>query len=97
MEDFITPIKDKLDFEMHQQCVVFMLLGTPRESPRWLNYGGFDIDTKVLRIESTQTSHIFFEIETEGFNHIPCDEFWLQFKKYRTEFLEKYYPTIKTY
>jgi len=95
MEDYITPIKDNLDFEMHQHCAMFMLIGTPRESPRWLNFGHFDLESKILLIQSTQTDRILFEVETD-FVFIPCDEFWPQFKKYRTEFLEKYYPTIKT-
>jgi hypothetical protein len=73
-----------------------MLIGTPQESPRWINFGGFDIDTKVLTIQSTQRRGIFFNVETE-FDFIECDVFWPQFKQYRTEFLLDNYPTINPY
>jgi len=73
-----------------------MTIGTPIESPRWMNYGGFNRDTKVLTIESTQTSKIFIEVETD-FNFVKCNDFWQQFKEYRTAFLVNNYPTINPY
>ena len=94
--DYITPIKEQLDSNMHDQCVMFMLIGTPAESPRWMNFGGFDIDTKVLTIQSTQRRGIFFNVETD-FDFVEVHEFWAQFKEYRTEFLLTNYPTIDTY
>ena len=94
--DYIKPIKEQLDANMHDRCVMFMLIGTPRESPRWMNFGNHDLDTKVLRIQSTQTSRIFFEVETD-YDYIEVDIFWPQFKQYRTEFLIEHYPTINPY
>lgn len=95
--DYITPIKSQLDENLHNQCVMFMLIGMPRESPRWMNFGGFDNETKVLTISSTQTSNIFFNVETEFDFHIEVHEFWAQFKEYRTQFLLDNYPTINPY
>lgn len=94
--DYIKPIKDQLDEQMHNQCVAFMLMGTPREIPRYMNFGEFDDDTKVLTIESTQTSRIFFDIQTD-FDFIEVHIFWEQFREYRTEFLIENYPTINPY
>ena len=96
--DYIEPIKKQLDSNMHDHCIMFMLIGTPAESPRWMNFGGFDNETKVLTIQSTQRSGIGFDIETdfEPFD-IEVDVFWAQFKEYRTEFLLTNYPTINPY
>jgi hypothetical protein len=91
--NYIEPIKKQLDSNMHDQCVMFMLIGTPYESPRWMNFGEFNNETKVLTIESTQKSGVFFNIETD-FDYVEVNVFWEQFKKYRTEFLCKNYPTI---
>lgn len=96
MINYITPIRKQLDEQMHLQCGAFMLLGTPRETPRYLNFGEFDDDTRVLTIQSTQTSKIFFEVETD-FDFIEVDVLWNQFKEYRTEFLVTNYPTINPY
>jgi hypothetical protein len=94
--DYIKPIKNQLDEQMHNQCVAFMLIGTQRETPRYMNFGEFDDDTKVLTIQSTQTSKVFFDIETD-FDFVEVDKFWEQFKEYRTEFLIENYPTINPY
>tara|TARA_R110000868_G_scaffold312096_2_gene573039 strand:- start:3029 stop:3316 length:288 start_codon:yes stop_codon:yes gene_type:complete len=91
--NYIEPIKEQLDSNMHDHCVMFMLIGTPTESPRWMNFGEFNNETKVLTIESTQKSGIFFNIETD-FDYVEVNVFWEQFKKYRTEFLSTNYPTI---
>jgi hypothetical protein len=93
--EYIAPIREQLDSNMHDHCVMFMLVGTPAESPRWMNFGGFDNDTRVLTIQSTQRSGIFFNIETD-FDFVEVHEFWEQFKKYRTEFLLTNYPTISS-
>lgn len=90
---YIEQIKDQLDEQMHRHCRVFMLIGTPRETPRYLNYGDFDEETRVLTIESTQSANIFFKVETD-FDYVDCQEFWNQFKEYRTNFLLTNYPTI---
>lgn len=94
--NYIEPIKNQLDEQMHKQCVAFMLIGTPRETPRYMNFGEFDDDTRVLTIESTQTSNVFFNVET-SFDFVECHVFWEQFKEYRTKFLTDNYPTINAY
>ena len=35
--DYITPIKEKLEEELHNACNWFMLIGSPRETPRYYN------------------------------------------------------------
>lgn len=91
--DYIEPIKEKLDFWMHKNCREFMVIGFPSESPRWFNFGGFNQDTKELTIISTQ-SKLGFKIPTD-FDWVEVNEFWRQFKEYRTNFLVDNYPTIK--
>lgn len=96
-EFYIPSIKDKLDIYMHELCRLYLKDKSDwKFSPRWFNYGGFDFDTKVLTIKSTQISAFQFNIQT-NFRWCHCDRFWPEFKKYRTEFLKEHYPTIKTY
>ena len=96
--DYITPIKSELDEQMNNVCCLFMLIGTPLETPRYYNLSDFDADTKVLTIGSTQSTSLFFQIHTPfKFNHINTQEFWNQFKEYRTNFLLTNYPTINAY
>lgn len=94
--DYITPIKSELDKNMHIHCGVFCTIGTPNETPRYYNFGGFDIETKVLTIASSQSSRLFFRVQT-AFDYVDCTEFWQQFKEYRTKFLQENYPTISIY
>jgi hypothetical protein len=94
--NYIEPIKDQLDEQLHNQCVAFMLMGTKRETPRYMNFGGFNNNSKVLIIQSTQTSNIFFHVQTD-YDFIEVDKFWPQFKEYRTQFLIDNYPTIDPY
>jgi hypothetical protein len=94
--NYIEPIKDKLDRGMHNECVIFTTIGSIDESPRWMNFGGFDLDTKILTIQSTQRSRISFDVQTD-FNFVEVHEFWAQFKEYRTQFLLDNYPTINPY
>ena len=93
--DYIEPIRKELEENLHEQCVAFMLIGTKRESPRYINFRDFDMNTKVLRMQSTQTESVFFEIDTP-FEIVDVTDFWEQFKEFRTEFLQNNYPTIKT-
>jgi hypothetical protein len=99
MTNFIEPIKAKLDEKMHEMCTLYCLIGMGKhESPRYFNYGGFS--DNILTIRSTQ-KNLQFQIETpDGYpdpSIVNCDEFWNQFKKYRTEFLQDNYPTIELY
>lgn len=93
--DYITPIKEELDKAMHFVCPIFLTFGSPEESPRWFNFREFNLETKKLTIGSTLRSTLKFSVQTE-FNYVECDEFWPQFRVYRTEFLKEHYPTIKT-
>jgi hypothetical protein len=54
--------------------------------PKFLNFGGFDLETKVLTIQSTQISSIKFEIITP-FNYVSSDKFWYLFKEFRNELI----------
>jgi hypothetical protein len=94
--DYITPLKEKLDENLHTICGLFKVIGTPAETPRYFNFKEFDMDTRVLKIGSTQRDSLYFSIQTE-FTFVDCDEFWNQFKQYRTEFLKTNYPTINPY
>jgi hypothetical protein len=73
---------------------MFMLIGTPRETPRYYNFK--DLDNKILTIGSTQKDGLFFKVQTE-LEDIDFEDFWKQFKSYRTEFLFKNYPSIEQY
>ena len=99
--DYIKPIKKELNQEMHRVCKTFMLTGTPRETPRYLNlkdYEETDNNSFVIEIMSTIVYELGFQISTpENYPYIDFDKFWEQFKEYRTKFLLKNYPTIKAY
>jgi predicted amidohydrolase len=95
--DYITPIKEQLDRHMMTHCAMFVTIGNgSAESPRWYNFRGYDDETKQLTIGSTQKSSLFFTVDCEGLDmgFIICDEFWSQFKEYRTEFLKNNFKTI---
>ena len=104
--DYITPIKKQLDKKMHEVCNIFMLIGTPRETPRYYNlaFKTFKLERKnndFIYIGSTQNSNLFFKIKVKEnyFENLRLEtnEFWQQFKDYRTKFLLKNYPTINAY
>ena len=79
-----------------------------RRSPRWFNlhHRTFDLDRvenePTFYIGSTLTNGMYFDIKTNEdylsriLNDFD-DEFWQQFKKFRTEFLIKNYPNINPY
>ena len=95
--DYITPIKDQLDQQMMKHCAFFVTIGSGRcESPRWYNFRDYDEDTEQLTIGSTQRMSLFFTIDCKGtgIDFIHCDDFWPQFKEYRTEFLRTNFKTI---
>jgi hypothetical protein len=97
--DYITPIKNQLDKKMSEACLLYMTIGTPRETPRYYNFRHFDIDTKTLTIGSTQKQSLFFTIDLSdtNINFVDIDNFWQQFKEYRTNFLTNNYNTINAY
>ena len=110
--NYITPIIKELEEAMHVSCKRY-IKHTHVEthhtgpiytgySPRWYNLNDFDNESKKLRIQSTQwhdpvkNPHQGFNIQTE-FDWIDWDDFWIQFRNWRTNFLENNYPTIKSY
>jgi len=101
--DYITPIKDKLDENMHLHCSVFITIGSQLETPRYYNFREYDAENKKIKIQSTQTNRLFFwvDISDQPQEYIeqiefmyPVEDFWAQFKEYRTNFLKENYPTI---
>jgi hypothetical protein len=92
--DYIKPIKKELNEKLHEACNIYMLIGSPGETPRYYNFK--NLDNKILRIGSTQKDNLYFEIKT-NFEFINVKEFWKQFKEYRTKFLLNNYPTINAY
>lgn len=95
--DYITPIKDELTQNMHQFANTYKLIGMSKsESPRWFNFRGFDHETKVLSVGSTQRQGLMFEVQTD-FIEVVVNDFWEQFKAFRTEFLKEHHPTIETF
>ena len=86
---------------MHEVCNMFMLIGSPRETPRYYNFGGFDRDKNTIKIKSTQNSNLYFIINIDENLledlRFEVSEFWQQFKEYRTKFLLNNYPTINAY
>lgn len=97
--DYITPIREILEEKLHRQCVVFMAIGSPDESPRWINYREYDEESRILILGSTIVHRVWIKIQCpEGYPDIYDNtEFWAQFKKFRTEFLLENYPTISPY
>lgn len=94
--NYIESIKEELDKCLHNKCVAFMVIGTPSETPRYMNFGDFDNETKTLTIQSTQTNRVSFDVQTD-YDFIEVNKFWKQFRDYRTQFLLDNYPTINPY
>jgi len=92
--DYITPIKKELSEKLHEVCNIYMLIGTPHETPRYYNFS--NLENNILTIGSTQKRGLNFKVKT-NFDFIEVSEFWLQFKEFRTEFLITNYPTINAY
>ena len=73
MTDYITPIKEQIDENLHEHCLIFQTIGTPNETPRYYNIFNFCEKTKILTIASTQFRWIndepegcFFKIDCSG-------------------------------
>ena len=96
--NYIKPIQKELENELHKFCQSFILIGRPHETPRYFNLKFYDCIDKTLKIGSTQTNNLFFVINIENKleEYIDTNEFWQQFKEFRTNFLLENYPTIDT-
>tara|TARA_R100000781_G_scaffold92092_1_gene57010 strand:+ start:5618 stop:5983 length:366 start_codon:yes stop_codon:yes gene_type:complete len=99
--NYITPIKKELDEHLHRISNEFMLIGMRRETPRYYNLKDYQErinNSYLIEIFSTQNENLGFKILTPiDYPLINFDEFWEQFKEYRTEFLFKNYPQIEQY
>ena len=97
--NYLAPIKEQLDEKMNEYCFLYMTIGTTSETPRYFNFRHFDRDTKTLTIGSTQKQSLFFTIDLSNtnINFIFIDDFWQQFKEYRTNFLQSNFETINPY
>lgn len=98
--DYITPIKKELNEHLHRISNEFMLIGTRRETPRYYNLSDYEYlaENTRITIASTQNSGLYFIVKApKNYPKINWDEFWSQFKEYRTEFLFKNYPSIEQY
>lgn len=97
MFNYIAPIKRELEKGLHKIALNYTVnRDSIAKSPRWVNYKGFDDDTKVLSLQSTNYSSNEFEVQTD-YPFVEIDEFWAQFKAFRTLFLETNYPNIRTF
>ena len=99
-ENVLMKYKEAIEAKLMKQCAVFVTIGSPIESPRWINLGTrYPDDDTHIRFESTQCAHIWFEIEVSKEDKSEYEstdglESWATFKKIRTEFLQKNFPTI---
>ncbi len=96
--NYIKPIQKELENELHKFCQSFMLIGRPNETPKYLNIYEYDVFNHTLTIASTQKQSLNFTINLDNKieQYINFNEFWEQFKEFRTNFLLKNYPTIDT-
>ena len=98
--DYIKPIKEQLDSNMKTICEVFTTIHLPNShTPRYYNFREYDRDTKTLTIGSTQHGALSFNIDCSDteIDRVMCDDFWQQFKEYRTKYLQKNFKTIETF
>ena len=98
--DYIKPIKKELEKNLHQFCQVYMLMGNGgSESPKYLNIFEYDAFKNTLIIASTQKQSLNFTIHLNNKldDYVNFNDFWTQFKQFRTNFLIQNYPTIEPY
>jgi hypothetical protein len=86
---------------LNDHCIMFKLIGTPTESPRWYNVYEYDKENKVLKIRSTQKP-LGFDVEIseeddELMRHGNFTDAWAWFRELRTKFLAENHPTINRY
>ena len=100
MQNFIKKYQSKFEQNLFQHCNMFVTVGTQIETPRYYNFGEvYEKGNKYyLRIESTQTNRLFFDVEItkDEFHDLLFDtqNFWNDFKEFRNNFLSTNYPTI---
>jgi hypothetical protein len=94
--DYITPHKKEFEDNLHIFCKRFMTFDATererlyrRQSPRW-----FNLHHRTFDLDRDENEAIFYL--SRILNDFD-DEFWQQFKKFRTEFLIINYPNINPY
>lgn len=98
--NYIEPIKIQLEEKLNEHCNMFKIIGTPNDTPRYYNFKNYNSETNILKVGSTQNNGLFFEIDCTKFKNeyqyilLDMAIFWEQFKKFRTDFLNKNHPTI---
>ena len=99
MQNYIKPIQKELEKELHKFSQLYILMGNgAKDTPRYFNLKMYDCIDKTLTIGSTQRNDLFFiiNIENKLEQYIDTNDFWQQFKEFRTSFLLENYPTIDT-
>jgi len=99
MKNYIEPIKKELEENLHQFCKAYILIGNgTSETPIYLNIYEYDVFKHTLTIASTQKQSLSFTIDLNNKldEYIIFNDFWQQFKEFRTKFLLENYPTIDT-
>ena len=99
MKNYIEPIKKELEENLHQFCQAYMLIGNgTSETPRFFNIQNYDVFKHTLTIGSTQKQSLNFTIDLNNKfdEYVNFNDFWQQFKEFRTNFLLENYPTIDT-
>lgn len=96
--DYITPIEKELREGIIAVAERYLEVGELNRdlSPRWLNLN-LNSEEHVVYIRSTQCSIGFNVVLPKGYPRVMVDEFWGQFKRFRTELLIKEYPMINPY
>ncbi len=110
MTDYIEPIKEQIDKNLHEHCVRFIekypdLITLSRrlhDTPRWYNIHSFCGDTKTLTIASTQCYFIKLSEEpnpnkTNQFFKINCSDI-KEFKDFEFTFnWSEFWEQFKAY
>lgn len=101
VKQFMVKYTQELNHGLYKMCALYVTIGSGNvESPRWINFDEFIIkeDKNYIRFRSTQRSGIGFEFqitEKEMIDLSCCsEELWASFKSFRTDYLQKNYPTI---
>ena len=93
--------KEEILKAFEKNCLMFKMIGSEGETPRYFNYGGYE--DRVLTFASTQNSKLFFKIlisvednrEVERILNHGNEEIWEWFKRLRTNYLIDNHPTIE--
>lgn len=88
--------------QLENSCRIFKLIGTPLESPKWLQFSGMD-GTDIMFISSQKAN---FGFKLHGANFLTAEELeylsfidynrpYYYFRALKYDHLETFHPTIK--